>query len=166
MTARGNALFHGGVIQQRFLAGRRQLEEIADLFQMAGHHQLLRQAIAVVAERDGGLDLAEQIELCGGKHASLRRGTEESSTPGREQAEQSSGLIEYFEPDNPGMHATPTVDYGIVLEGEIWLELDDGKTVHLKTHDVIVQNGTRHAWRNKSSKPTKMAFVLIGQTSK
>jgi hypothetical protein len=42
------------------------------------------------------------------------------------------------------------VDYGIVLEGEVWLELDDGKQVHLKPHDVVVQNGTRHAWRTKA----------------
>jgi len=60
------------------------------------------------------------------------------------------------------MHTTNTVDYGIVLEGEVWLELDDGKQVHLEAQDVIVQNGTRHAWRNKSDKPVKIAFVLIG----
>jgi quercetin dioxygenase-like cupin family protein len=82
---------------------------------------------------------------------------------GREHAVESPGLVECFEPDAPGMHTTPTVDYGIVLEGEIWLELDNGKTVHLKMHDVIVQNGTRHAWRNRSLYPTKMAFVLLGQ---
>jgi quercetin dioxygenase-like cupin family protein len=67
-----------------------------------------------------------------------------------------------FELDHPGMHTTDSVDYGIVLEGEVWLELDDGKQVHLKRHDVVVQNGTRHAWRNKTDKPVKMAFVLIG----
>ena len=63
------------------------------------------------------------------------------------------------------MHTTPTVDYGVVLDGEVWLELDDGKTVHLKEHDVVVQNGTRHAWRNKGTKPATMAFVLIGANS-
>jgi hypothetical protein len=67
-----------------------------------------------------------------------------------------------MEPENPGMHTTPTIDYGFVLNVEIWLELDDGKTVHLKEHDVVVQNGARHAWRNKSDKPVTMAFVLIG----
>ena len=77
-------------------------------------------------------------------------------------AEESPGLVELFEVDNPGMHTTPTVDYGVVLEGEVWLELDDGKTVHLKQHDVVVQNGTRHAWRNKGEKPVTMAFVLMG----
>ena len=83
---------------------------------------------------------------------------------GQEHAEESPGLVTFFEPDAPGMHTTPTVDYGIVLEGEIWLELDDGKTVHLKQHDVIVQNGTRHAWRNKSDAPAKLAFILIGNS--
>ena len=82
---------------------------------------------------------------------------------GQEHAEESPGLVDFFEPDAPGMHTTPTVDYGIVLDGEIWLELDDGKTVHLKRHDVVVQNNTRHAWRNKSTTPTKMVFVLIGK---
>jgi len=81
---------------------------------------------------------------------------------GKEHAEQSPGLAEAFEPDNPGMHTTPTVDYGIVLDGEIWLELDDGNTVHLGCHDVVVQNGTRHAWRNKGNKPATLAFMLIG----
>lgn len=80
----------------------------------------------------------------------------------QEQAEESPGLVELFEPDHPGVHTTPTIDYGIVLDGEIWLELDDGKTIHLKEHDVVVQNGTRHAWRNKGETPTTMAFVLIG----
>jgi len=72
----------------------------------------------------------------------------------------SPGLAELFEPD--GMHATPTVDYGIVLDGEIWLELDDGRAELLRRHDVVVQNGTRHAWRNKSDRSATLAFVLIG----
>jgi quercetin dioxygenase-like cupin family protein len=82
----------------------------------------------------------------------------------REHAEESPGLVDYFEPGAPGMHTTPTIDYGIVLAGDIWLELDDGKMIHLREHDIIVQNGTRHAWRNLGSAPTKMLFVLIGQT--
>lgn len=72
------------------------------------------------------------------------------------------GLAELFERDNPGMHTTDTVDYGIVLEGKITLELDEGRMAHLQKHDVIIQNGTRHAWRNQSDEPTVMAFVLIG----
>jgi mannose-6-phosphate isomerase-like protein (cupin superfamily) len=81
---------------------------------------------------------------------------------GGEYMEHVPDLAAKFEPNNPGMHTTDSVDYGIVLEGEVWLELDDGQQVHLKAHDVIVQNGTRHAWRNKSERPVKIAFVLIG----
>jgi quercetin dioxygenase-like cupin family protein len=68
--------------------------------------------------------------------------------------------------DDPGMHTTDSVDYDVVLEGEITLELDDGKEVQLKKHDVVVQNGNRHAWRNKSSAPAVMLFVLIGAKRK
>jgi hypothetical protein len=81
---------------------------------------------------------------------------------GAENRKHVPGLAERFEMDNPGMHTTDTVDYGIVLKGEISLELDDGRVVHLQTHDVVVQNGTRHAWRNHGKKPALMAFVLIG----
>ncbi len=81
---------------------------------------------------------------------------------GQEYMENIPGLAEKFEMDNPGMHTTNSVDYGIVLDGEISLELDDGKQVHLKRHDTVIQNGTRHAWRNKSDKPATLAFVLIG----
>ena len=78
----------------------------------------------------------------------------------RENLAISPGLAERFEPD--GMHRTPTVDYGIVLDGEIWLELDEGRSMLLRQHDVVVQNGTRHAWRNRSNRPATLAFVLIG----
>ena len=83
---------------------------------------------------------------------------------GREQALHLPGLAERFESENPGMHTTDTVDYDIVLDGEIWLELDDGAEVHLRQGDVVIQCGTRHAWRNKSTRPATMGFVLIGAT--
>lgn len=81
---------------------------------------------------------------------------------GNEQLRMSPGIAERFEPDNPGMHTTDTIDYGIVLSGEISLEVDDGEIVHLKQHDVVIQNGARHAWRNRTNSPATMAFVLIG----
>jgi hypothetical protein len=81
---------------------------------------------------------------------------------GAEFQEALPGIAHAMEPDNPGMHTTSTVDYGIVLDGEVWLELDDGETVHLKRHDVVVQNGARHAWRNKGDGPVTMAFILVG----
>lgn len=85
-----------------------------------------------------------------------------SSAAGQEYMDNIPGLAETFEIDNPGMHTTDSVDYGIVLDGEISLELDDGKEVDLKRYDTVIQNGTRHGWRNKSDKPATLAFVLIG----
>lgn len=82
-----------------------------------------------------------------------------------EQAQHLPGLAECFEAEDPGMHATLSVDYGVVVDGEIWLELDDGAEVHLKQGDTVVQGGARHAWRNRSDRPTTMAFILIGAAS-
>ena len=72
------------------------------------------------------------------------------------------GLADYFEKEDTGMHKTNTVDYAVVYEGEIWLELDDAETIHLKRGDVVVQNGTHHAWRNKGTKTVTMLFFLNG----
>jgi mannose-6-phosphate isomerase-like protein (cupin superfamily) len=72
------------------------------------------------------------------------------------------GLIGHMEPDHPGMHTTDTVDFDVVLSGEIWLELDDGAEVKLETGDCVVQNGTRHAWHNRSSEPCVLAVALVG----
>jgi quercetin dioxygenase-like cupin family protein len=70
--------------------------------------------------------------------------------------------ITEFAPGAPKfMHRTETVDYAILLSGECDLELDDGKTVHLKQGDVVVQRGTMHAWVNNGAVPCVFAFVLI-----
>ena len=58
------------------------------------------------------------------------------------------------------VHRTESVDYGIVLEGEMVLILDDSE-VHLKTGDIVVQRGTDHAWANRSDKVARMVFVLV-----
>ena len=79
-----------------------------------------------------------------------------------EQAFHLRGLAERFEAEDPGMHRTDSIDYDIVLDGEIWLELDDGAVKHLRQGDVVIQGGARHAWRNLSDKSATMAFVLIG----
>ena len=80
----------------------------------------------------------------------------------QQQLAASPGLAELFEPDAPGFHTTPTIDYGTVLAGRVVLELDDGATTELSVGDVVVQNGTRHAWRNPGDEPARMLFVLIG----
>ncbi|MCC7366136.1 MAG: cupin domain-containing protein [Dehalococcoidia bacterium] len=72
------------------------------------------------------------------------------------------GLAEAMEKDNPGMHTTDTVDYDIIISGELVLELDDGERRHLKAGDIVIQNGTRHAWRNVANEPCVMYSVLVG----
>jgi hypothetical protein len=73
------------------------------------------------------------------------------------------GIAERFESDAPGMHRTDTLDYAVVLSGEIWLELDDGLSRHLLKDDVVVQQGTRHAWRNKSNGHATLVFCMLGR---
>ena len=80
----------------------------------------------------------------------------------QQQLAASPGLAELFEPDDPGFHTTPTVDYGVVLSGRVVLELDDGHTTELAPGDVVVQNGTRHAWRNPGAEAATLLFVLTG----
>jgi quercetin dioxygenase-like cupin family protein len=72
------------------------------------------------------------------------------------------GLAEVMEPDHPGMHTTDTVDLDLVVSGEVWLELDDGEEVQLHVGDCVVQNGTRHAWHNRTSEPAVMFVALLG----
>jgi quercetin dioxygenase-like cupin family protein len=61
------------------------------------------------------------------------------------------------------MHRTETIDYVIVLAGEIDMETDDS-TIRLKAGDVLVQRGTNHAWINRGSEPARVAFILIDAT--
>jgi len=58
------------------------------------------------------------------------------------------------------MHRTETIDYAIVLSGEVEMKMDDS-TITLKAGDVLVQRGTNHAWINRGTKPARVAFVLI-----
>jgi mannose-6-phosphate isomerase-like protein (cupin superfamily) len=61
---------------------------------------------------------------------------------------------------HPLMHRTQSVDYGVVIEGEMTLVLDDSE-VPLKPGSVVVQRGTNHAWANRSGKPCRMLFILV-----
>jgi len=63
-------------------------------------------------------------------------------------------------PRHPFMHRTKSIDYAIVLSGEIDMLLDDSE-VHLKAGDVLVQQGTNHAWVNRGREPCRIVFVLI-----
>ena len=72
------------------------------------------------------------------------------------------GMMAHMELDEPGMHTTDTTDYEIVLSGQIVLELDDGAEVTLSPGDTVVQNGTRHRWRNPGTEPAVLGVVLVG----
>lgn len=59
------------------------------------------------------------------------------------------------------MHRSNSIDYGIVLEGEIELELDDGARKTIRQGGIVIQRGTTHLWRNTTDKPCRIAFILI-----
>ncbi len=61
---------------------------------------------------------------------------------------------------HPGMHTTDTIDYAIVLSGEIYAVMDEGETL-MRAGDVLIQRGTNHAWSNRSNAFARIAFVLI-----
>jgi hypothetical protein len=63
-------------------------------------------------------------------------------------------------PRHPLMHRTRTVDYAIIMEGEIDMLLDDSE-IHLKAGDVLIQQGTNHAWVNRGTEPCRIAFILV-----
>ena len=70
------------------------------------------------------------------------------------------GLSGQADARHAGMHRTRSVDYAVVMEGEIDMILDEGE-VHLAAGDVLVQQGTDHAWVNRGTRPCRIAFVLI-----
>jgi len=80
----------------------------------------------------------------------------------KELSDKLPGMGDHFERGAPGMHTTDTIDYGVVVRGEMTLELDDGQKVHLRQGDCVVQNGTRHRWRNPLPEPCLMAFISVG----
>jgi mannose-6-phosphate isomerase-like protein (cupin superfamily) len=81
---------------------------------------------------------------------------------GAEMQAKLPGLAEYMEQRSPGMHTTDTIDFEYIISGEVWLELDDGVTVRLRAGDTVVQNGTRHAWRNRGTEPCRIVVFMVG----
>jgi mannose-6-phosphate isomerase-like protein (cupin superfamily) len=71
-------------------------------------------------------------------------------------------VADAMEDDAPGMHTTNTTDFEVILSGTVIMELDDGAEVKLGPGDVIIQNGTRHRWRNPGPDPITMAVVMVG----
>lgn len=98
-------------------------------------------------------------ESAGGQAESSQQDAEAAAA---EMEREQPGLAQVFESDHPGMHTTDTVDYGICVRGELWLELDDGAEERITPGTVVVQRGTRHAWRNRTNEVATMVYVLIG----
>jgi quercetin dioxygenase-like cupin family protein len=81
----------------------------------------------------------------------------------RKAAFAAMGAGHAMDPDasrHPGMHKTDTVDFALVLSGEIWALMDEGETL-LRAGDTLVQRGTNHAWSNRSDQPCLVAFILV-----
>jgi mannose-6-phosphate isomerase-like protein (cupin superfamily) len=72
------------------------------------------------------------------------------------------GLATHMEPNHPGMHTTDTIDFEYIISGDVFLELDDGAAVHLRAGDTVVQNGTRHRWRNEGAEPCHIVVFMVG----
>jgi Cupin domain len=94
--------------------------------------------------------------------------SERLSAIAREQhlPDDGSGRAAASDRNNPrhaGFHKTATIDYAIVLEGEIYAMMDNGEVL-LKAGDVLVQRGTNHAWSNRTEQNAVVAFVLIDAT--
>ncbi|MFI9504801.1 cupin domain-containing protein [Nocardia sp. NPDC052566] len=75
---------------------------------------------------------------------------------------QMPGVTAVQEPDTGGMHTTDTIDYVLIVSGEVTLELDGGEQRTLRAGDVVIQNGTRHAWHNHGTEPCTLVGIAIG----
>jgi mannose-6-phosphate isomerase-like protein (cupin superfamily) len=118
------------------------------------------------ANNEGSADTADQdIGIPPPPNGSIFRVVEfgpESSQGGSDEREylSSVGATQHESARHPGMHKTHSIDYAIIMSGEIDMLVDDDE-VHVKAGDVVVQRGNNHAWVNRSTKPCKIAFVLI-----
>ena len=95
-------------------------------------------------------------------HSTSRRAAADRQALAAEMEAGLPGLAAHMEPKNPGMHTTDTIDFEYIISGEVWLDLDDGATVQLCAGDTVVQNGTRHRWRNEGSEPCRIVVFMVG----
>jgi mannose-6-phosphate isomerase-like protein (cupin superfamily) len=95
--------------------------------------------------------------------ATTARDQEPEGAAAIEDAERKlPGLLQYMDPTDPGMHTTDTIDFEVVLEGTVVLELDGGAQVTLGPGDTVVQNGTRHRWTNPGATTARLAVFMCG----
>jgi mannose-6-phosphate isomerase-like protein (cupin superfamily) len=159
---------------RRIVTGHRAGKAVV-LFDSAAPNQKLRQASGLVSTLIWLTD-ETPADISGTADRSLREigvppppnGTifrvvdfpPESGARSREAILKEMGVSDPGGARHAAMHRTKSVDYAVVLEGEIDMLLDEAE-VHLKTGDVLVQQGTNHAWVNRGTRPCRMAFVLV-----
>jgi mannose-6-phosphate isomerase-like protein (cupin superfamily) len=115
----------------------------------AGNEDTADQVIGIPPPPNGSIFRTVEFGPEGSEGASDE--LEYLSTVGAEQEEGAR---------HPGMHKTNSIDYAIILTGEIDMLVDEDE-VHLKAGDVVVQRGNNHAWANRGTEPCKIAFILI-----
>lgn len=89
----------------------------------------------------------------------LKKGADKMSDAFEQIGDKAASTVREDSP-HPLMHRTESVDYGIVIDGEMTLVVDDGEVL-LKPGSVVIQRGTNHAWANRSGKPCRMLFILV-----
>ena len=159
---------------RRVVTGHRDGKAVV-LFDSAAPNQKLRQASGLVStlvwvtdetptDISGSADrAAREIGVPPPPNGSILRVVDfppERAARSRQAILAEMGVGDHGGARHPGMHRTRSVDYAIVLEGEIDMLLDEGE-VHLAAGDVLVQQGTDHAWVNRGERPCRIAFVLI-----
>jgi len=159
---------------RRVVTGHRDGKAVV-LFDSAAPNQKLRQASGLLstlvwvtdetpADISGTVDRAQrEIGVPPPPRGTIFRVVDfppEGGARSREAVLKEMGVADHGGARHPGMHRTKSVDYAVVLEGEIDMLLDDS-AVHLEAGDVLVQQGTNHAWVNRGSAPCRIAFVLI-----
>ena len=159
---------------RRVVTGHRDGKAVV-LYDSAAPNQKLRQASGLVstliwvtdetpADISGSADrAAREIAVPPPPNGSIFRVVDfppEKAPRSRESILAEMGVRDHGSARHPGMHRTRSVDYAIVVEGEIDMLLDESE-VHLAAGDVLVQQGTNHAWVNRGARPCRIAFVLI-----
>ena len=120
------------------------------------------------ADRDIGItpplsgSILRMLEIPGGANRTAEQLAEIRAARANEAAHAPSNLQLDLTSRHPGMHRTESIDYALSMSGEIFMLLDDDSETHLTAGDVVVMQGTYHAWVNRSDKPCAIAFILIG----
>ena len=159
---------------RRIVTGHRDGKAVV-LFDGAAPNQKLRQASGLVSTLAWVTD-ETPADISGAADRSLREigvppppnGTifrvvdfpPEGAARSREDILKEMGVSDAGGARHAAMHRTRSIDYAVVLEGEIDMLLDDSE-VHLQAGDVLVQQGTNHAWVNRGARPCRIAFVLV-----